>query len=74
MISVGGFRELPLMEDVDLIRRLGRARLVGLAHDAVTSAARYRSDGWWLRPARNLVCLSLYFAGVSPARIAKLYK
>jgi rSAM/selenodomain-associated transferase 2 len=72
--SVGGFRELPLMEDVDLIRRLGRARLVGLPHDAVTSAARYRRDGWWLRPARNLVCLSLYFAGVSPAKIAKLYK
>jgi rSAM/selenodomain-associated transferase 2 len=72
--SVGGFRELPLMEDVDLIRRLGRVRLVGLPHDAVTSAARYRRDGWWLRPARNLFCLSLYFAGVSPARIAKLYK
>lgn len=72
--SVGGFRELPLMEDVDLIRRLGRARLVGLAHDAVTSAARYRRDGWWLRPARNLFCLSLYFAGVSPNFIAKLYR
>ncbi len=72
--SVGGFRGLPLMEDVDLVRRLGRPRLVGLPHDAVTSAARYRRDGWWLRPARNLVCLSLYFAGVSPASIAKIYR
>lgn len=72
--SVGGFRGLPLMEDVDLVRRLGRARLVGLPHDAVTSAARYRRDGWWLRPARNLLCLSLYFAGASPTFIAKLYR
>lgn len=71
--SVGGFRGLPLMEDVDLVRRLGRARLIGLPHDAITSAARYRRDGWWLRPARNLFCLSLYFAGVSPEKIAKLY-
>jgi rSAM/selenodomain-associated transferase 2 len=72
--SVGGFRGLPLMEDVDLVRRLGRRRLVGLAHDAITSAARYRRDGWWLRPARNLVCLSLFFAGVSPSTLVKLYR
>jgi rSAM/selenodomain-associated transferase 2 len=72
--SVGGFRGLPLMEDVDLVRRLGRARLVGLAHDAVTSAARYRRDGWWRRPARNLLCLSLYFAGVSPSKLVKIYR
>jgi rSAM/selenodomain-associated transferase 2 len=72
--SVGGFRGLPLMEDVDLVRRLGAQRLAEIGHDAITSAARYRRDGWWLRPARNLVCLSLYFAGVSPTRLVKLYR
>lgn len=70
--ALGGFRPLPLMEDVDLVRRIGRARLVGLDHPAVTSASRYRA-GYVRRSARNLLCLSLYFAGLPPARIARLY-
>ncbi|QQS12721.1 MAG: TIGR04283 family arsenosugar biosynthesis glycosyltransferase [Rhodospirillales bacterium] len=70
---VGGYRPLPLMEDVDLVRRIGRRRLVALDVDAVTSAARYERDGWTLRPMRNLLCLSLFLLGVAPARIARLY-
>jgi len=71
--AVGGFRPLPLMEDVDLVRRIGRRRLVALDVPAVTSAARWRQDGWGRRSARNLLCLSLYFLGVPPHLIAKLY-
>src|SRR5919199_2453068 len=70
---LGGFRPLPLMEDVDLVRRIGRRRLTLLRTRAVTSAARYRRDGYASRAARNVVCLGLYFAGVPPARIARLY-
>lgn len=70
---LGGIRPLPLMEDVDLVRRIGRRRLVALEADALTSAERYERDGWLLRPARNLTCLSLYFAGVSPRLIQRLY-
>ena len=61
------------MEDVDLARRLGRARLVPLDARVVTSARRYRSGGYVRRPLRNLLCLSLYLAGVPPKRIARLY-
>jgi hypothetical protein len=71
--AVGGVRPLPLMEDVDLVRRLGRARLVALDAKATTSAARWERDGWWRRSARNLACLSLYLAGVPPAWIARIY-
>lgn len=71
--SVGGIRPLPLMEDVDLVRRLGRTRLAPLGADAVTSAARWERDGWHRRSARNLLCLSLYFAGLPPSVIARLY-
>jgi rSAM/selenodomain-associated transferase 2 len=70
---IGGVRPMPLMEDVDLVRRLGRRRLVGLDAAAVTSAARWERDGWHRRSARNLACLSLYFAGVPPRIIARLY-
>jgi len=70
--AVGGFAGIPLMEDVDLVRRIGRARLQPLRAAAVSSARRYRT-GFVRRPLRNLLCLSLYFAGVPPQRIARLY-
>ncbi len=71
--AVGGYRPLPLMEDVDLVRRIGRGRLEMLDEDAVTSAARWRRDGWLRRSARNLFCLALYRFGASPERIARFY-
>ncbi len=71
--QVGGFRPLPLMEDVDLVRRIGRNRLRPLDLPATTSADRWRRDGWWRRSARNLSCLALFGIGVSPERIARFY-
>jgi rSAM/selenodomain-associated transferase 2 len=70
---IGGFRPLPLMEDVDLVRRIGRDRVVLLASAAVTSAERYRRGGYLARSARNLLCLTLYLAGLPPRRLARLY-
>lgn len=71
--SVGGYVDVPLMEDVDLVRRLGRGRLVLLQSGAVTSAVRYRKDGFLLRAARNMVLLALHLCGVSPVWLVKLY-
>jgi rSAM/selenodomain-associated transferase 2 len=71
--AVGGFAALPLMEDVDLVRRIGRHRLMLLPAPIVSSARRYRSGGYVRRPLRNLLCLSLYFAGVPLRRIVRLY-
>jgi len=72
--AVGGFAPLPLMEDVDLVRRLGRRRLARIGARCFASARRYRRDGYLRRPLRNLLCLSLYFVGVPPARIVRLYR
>ena len=38
--EIGGFKPMPLMEDVDIVRRLGRRRIVMLRTAAVTSAIR----------------------------------
>lgn len=70
---LGGFKPVPLMEDVDIVRRIGRRRLTMLEATAWTSAARYRRGGYLRRSARNLTCLSLYFLGVPPAAIARIY-
>nr|WP_294529353.1 TIGR04283 family arsenosugar biosynthesis glycosyltransferase [uncultured Rhodopila sp.] len=71
--AVGGIKPLPLMEDVDLVRRLGRERMRLLAADAATSAERWEREGYLRRSARNLCCLSLWFAGVPPRVIQRLY-
>jgi rSAM/selenodomain-associated transferase 2 len=71
--AIGGFAPLPLMEDVDMARRLGRGRLARIGERCLASPERYRRDGYWRRPWRNLCCLALYFAGLPPDRILRLY-
>ncbi|ODS03132.1 glycosyl transferase family 2 [Methyloceanibacter marginalis] len=70
---LGGFRPLPLMEDVDLVRRLKRRELVGLKSRAVTSAQRYRTEGYFSRGFRNLGLMVLYYLRVPPRYLARLY-
>lgn len=71
--KVGGFSALPALEDLDLVRRLGRSRIVALNARAVTGGERYRRDGYLSRLARNQVCLGLYLVGVPVATIANLF-
>jgi rSAM/selenodomain-associated transferase 2 len=71
--ALGGYRPLLLMEDVDLVRRLGRGRITMLRARAVTSALRFQREGYWRRSARNLVCLTLYLCNVPIATIHRLY-
>jgi len=72
--EVGGYRPMALMEDVDLVRRIGCGRLRRLDATALTSAERWRRDGWLRRSARNLACLALYAVGVAPARLERFYR
>jgi rSAM/selenodomain-associated transferase 2 len=70
---LGGFRPLPLMEDVDLVRRLKRRELVMLKSRAVTSGERYRREGYLARSLRNLGCILLYYLRVPPRVLARIY-
>lgn len=71
--NVGGFKSIPLMEDVDIVRRLGRKRIIILKTQAITSAMRYKADGYILRMLRNLMCLILYYMRVPPRYIERFY-
>lgn len=70
---IGGFRPLPLMEDVDLVRRIGRRRLVMMRARAVTSPQRYLEDGFFRRMSRNALCIALYYLRVPPHLISRIY-
>ena len=76
--ELGGYARMSLMEDVNFVSRIkhhcGRDNLVGLEVAARTSAVRYQRGGYWLRPARNLLCLMMYFAGIPLRIIAKVYR
>jgi hypothetical protein len=71
--AVGGFPDVPLMEDVAVVDAIGRKRLRHLKAIATTSSARYHRDGWWVRPLRNLALVAAWRIGVSPVRLARLY-
>lgn len=74
-VREGGFAPLPLMEDVEFVRRL-RAhghRLERLALAATTSARRWERDGWIRRSGTNMLLMVLYSLKVSPERLASWY-
>ena len=72
---LGGYRDLDVLDDVDLVARMkrqsGRAAITRLAARAVTSAARYRAEFSFVRPLRNAARLALFSLGVSPERLQR---
>ena len=71
--EIGGFADIPLMEDVALVRKIPRHRLCLLKTALLSSARRYEG-GFFARIFKNQLCLALYFLGVPPKRIADLYE
>ena len=73
--DLGGFREWPALEDLDFIRRMKRrGEVVVLPLEATTSARRYLEEGIGRTVALNWLIWALYFAGVPPHRLARLYR
>jgi rSAM/selenodomain-associated transferase 2/rSAM/selenodomain-associated transferase 1 len=69
-----GYASMPIMEDVEFVRRLRRCgRLYHSPRAVVTSARRWQRDGWIRRTLTNWITLGAYLAGVSPTRLARWY-
>ena len=72
--ALDGYRAIPLMEDVDLVRRLGRHGVLWFSRVPVrVSPRRWERDGWFRRSALNVMLVMLYFVGVSPAWLVRRY-
>jgi rSAM/selenodomain-associated transferase 2 len=71
--EVGGFADVRLMEDVMIVRAIGKQRLAFLDADARTSAAKYERDGWRKRAWKNGWILARFLLGTSPEKLAKDY-
>ena len=76
--AVGGYGDMPLFEDVDMISRLVRHGGRGVLHvfnaKAVTSPERYERDGYAGRVLKNIWHLAQYHAGVPPEKLARSYR
>jgi rSAM/selenodomain-associated transferase 2 len=71
--GLGGYPDIPLMEDVEILRRIGPRRLVLFNTVAVTSAEKYQRDGYDKRAWRNLGLMLRYLMGADPVELAKAY-
>ena len=72
--TVGGFPELPIMEDFALVRRLRRHGRIAIADAAVTtSARRWNAIGPLRTTWINQMVIMGYYLGVSPGRLAGWY-
>ncbi len=73
--QLGGFHELPIMEDFELVKELRRLGGVGIANAAVeTSARRWQALGVLKTTAINQLIIMGYYLGVSPDRLAEWYR
>ncbi|MEC7289259.1 MAG: TIGR04283 family arsenosugar biosynthesis glycosyltransferase [Pseudomonadota bacterium] len=71
--EVGGYPDTPFLEDVKIVRAIGKTRLALLSAEARTDAAKYERDGWRKRSWRNAFLVTRYFLGASPEKLAKSY-
>ncbi|MGH7810303.1 MAG: TIGR04283 family arsenosugar biosynthesis glycosyltransferase [Candidatus Binatia bacterium] len=72
--QMGGFPEIPLMEDIAFCRRLKlMGRVACLRSRVVTSGRRWEIDGVWRTILRMWTLKLLYLGGVSPARLKQFY-
>ena len=72
--KIGGFKPLPIMEDVEIVKNIGFKNIRILDSYIITDSIRYKTQGWLIRPLINLYCLSLYFLGFNINYINKIYK
>ncbi len=72
--SVGGFENVPLMEDIILAQKLRKFPRVLLPGPIHVDARRWQENGPVRQTVRNWVIVGLYYLGVHPKTLSKLYK
>jgi len=73
--TIGGYRDIPLMEDVELMRRIKKKKgeIIILSTPVITSDRRWNQEGMLYTTVRDLIIIFLYWCGVSAEKLAKFY-
>lgn len=74
--KLGGFKEIPIMEDVDFVKRARKAglKLKVLKEKVLTSARRWEKEGMFFYAMRNLFLITVFSLGIPPRKLQKYYK
>lgn len=73
--QLGGFPELPIMEDFEFVRRLrAKGRIAIAPANVITSGRRWENLGVLKTTLINQLAIAAYFVGISPERIARWYR
>ncbi len=74
--AIGGFTDIPLMEDVEIMRRIKDRgeHIFILPEPVVSSARRQEKEGVVYCTLRNWAIVTLYLLGMSPERLVRFYK
>jgi rSAM/selenodomain-associated transferase 2 len=73
--AIGGYADIPLMEDVELMRRIKKKKgqIVILPHPVITSDRRWHEEGPIYTLLRDNIIIFLYFCGMPAEKFAKFY-
>ena len=73
--ELGGFKQMPIMEDIDFLRRLHRkGRITLIKQPITTSARRFLRHGIVRQQLLDIMLVLLYLLGVSSERLSKFYR
>jgi rSAM/selenodomain-associated transferase 2 len=74
--AIGGYKDISLMEDVEIMQRIKKKGddIYIIRRKVLTSPRRWEKEGVFRCTLRNWVLQLLYFFGVSPNRLAKVYR
>ncbi|MBW2553605.1 MAG: TIGR04283 family arsenosugar biosynthesis glycosyltransferase [Deltaproteobacteria bacterium] len=73
--KIGGYKEIPLMEDVELMQRIKKRgdKICILSDRVFTSPRRWEKEGIICCTLRNWIIIILYLIGISPDKLARYY-
>jgi rSAM/selenodomain-associated transferase 2 len=74
--AIGGFKDIPIMEDVDLMRRIkrGGGKIIILNERVRTSARRWEDEGVIYCTLRNWALMAAYLLGARPEKLLRFYR
>ena len=72
-VEIGGFKNISIMEDIEIIRSIDSQNIVILDGFIKTNPEKYLKDGWIKRPIKNFICLLLFFLNSDINFIYKIY-
>jgi hypothetical protein len=73
--AIGGYKNIPLMEDVELMRRIKKKKwkIIILPDHITTSARRFEQEGYVYASLRDIIIIFLYWCGIPAEKIARFY-